>query len=59
MKCFEVKFVDNGGQEHTVGLACEDTSRPHVIRSAWKTLWEGRHVAGTALVDSIRETEGI
>ena len=58
-KCFEVKFLDLQGNIYTQSICCKDTTLQHVIRAAWKSLYEGKHVAATALIDMIREVEAI
>ena len=59
MKSFEVKFVDRDGNIYVQRLCCRDLALSHVIRAAWKSLYEGKHVAATALVDSIHEVDAI
>ena len=58
-KCFEVKFLDMQDNIYTQRLCCKDTTLQHVIHVAWKSLYEGKHVAATALIDTIHEVEAI
>ena len=60
MKSYSIKFIDNKGYIYEQRICClTDYNLTKVIRSTWKTLYEGKNVAGTALIDSINEIDSI
>ena len=60
MKSYSIKFIDNKGDIYEQRICClSDYNFTQVIRSAWKTLYEGKNVAGTVLIDSIKEVDYI
>ena len=60
MKSYSIKFIDNKGYIYEQRIWClTDYNLTQVIRSAWKTLYEGKNVAGTALINSIKEIDYI
>ena len=60
MKSYSIKFIDNKGYLYEQRVCCLiDYNLTQVIRCAWKTLYEGKNVAGTALIDSIKEIDYI
>ena len=60
MKSYSIKFINNKGYIYEQKICClTDYNLTQVIRSAWKTLYEGKKIAGTALIDSIKEVDYI
>ena len=60
MKSYSIKSIDNKEYIYEQRIWClNDYDLTQVIRSAWKTLYEGKNVAGTALIDSIKEVDYI
>ena len=60
MKSYSIKSIDNKEYIYEQRIWClNDYDLTQVIRSAWKTLYEGKNVAGTALIDSIKEIDSI
>ena len=60
MKSYSIKFIDNKGDIYEQRVCCfTDHNLTQVIRSAWKTLYEGKNVSGTVLIDSIKEVDYI